>query len=287
MRGLILALAFMCASAPAFAQNVSLSAPEWATRLLGSDILPTNGGRAVLATDGVDLSVRVTISPYQGGVARVIRYDSGPQKNELALRRFTGHPTTGWLMWGGDMPIVTAPPETTRAEIEPLARAVANMPAVVLRRGGAQQTQPSICPNGERIFLEVFVDGRASSALRDCMDEAEAGQLARKLSDLAGSRDEDELIAAGRAELLAVDRAFSARLAANGQVAALTAYGAQSLRLRPSASARTPQSARVSARGDMGWTSGRLATGQSYVTVWARDYEGAWKIAADGSRTAN
>lgn len=286
MRGMIVAFALLLAGAPAFAQNLTpnltLGAPDWATHLLGADVLPTNGGRAVLAKEGVDLSVRVTISPYHGGVARIVRFDSGPSTNMLALRRFTGHPTTGYWLWGSDQPIVTAP-EGARGDIERLARAVANAPATTGQRGAAQ----TACANGERIFIEVLVDGRATRTQRDCMGDDDAGQLARRLSDLAGSRDEDELIASARSELLAVDRAFSARVASNGLAAALADYRAQNMRPAPNALARTPAQARVSTRGDMGWTSGRLANGQTYVTVWVRDYEGNWKIAADAARTVN
>jgi ketosteroid isomerase-like protein len=51
----------------------------------------------------------------------------------------------------------------------------------------------------------------------------------------------------------------------------------------------TPETARVSARGDMGWTwgnsthtgaDGARRTGR-YISIWTRDYEGNWRYAFD------
>jgi hypothetical protein len=50
-------------SAPAFAQNLSLRAPQWAQAMLAADVTPTTGGRALIAAEGIPLSVRVTIAP--------------------------------------------------------------------------------------------------------------------------------------------------------------------------------------------------------------------------------
>ena len=109
---LALALAF---AAPAGAQNLSLRAPQWAQAMLASDVTPTTGGRAALAGQGIDLSVRVTIAPHRGGVARVIRYDLRGEQASIALRRFTGHPSTGWWLWGPDAPFAITPSEAPMA----------------------------------------------------------------------------------------------------------------------------------------------------------------------------
>src|SRR5262245_58366156 len=83
-------------AAPAFAQNLSLRAPAWAQAMLATDVTPTTGGRPLIVAEGIPLSVRVTIAPSSGGVARVIRYDLQGDTGALAVRRFTGHNSTGW-----------------------------------------------------------------------------------------------------------------------------------------------------------------------------------------------
>src|SRR5690242_11067013 len=104
--GVCLSLA-VALSASATAQNLALRAPDWAQPLTATDVTPTTGGRAILVADGVSVSVRVTIVPAQGGVARVIRFDQRDDGGHLYLRRFTGHPSTGWWLWGSDGPRVT------------------------------------------------------------------------------------------------------------------------------------------------------------------------------------
>ncbi len=302
MRRVLTAFVVACAlAAPALAQNLTLRAPDWATRLVAADLLPTTGGRPVLAADGVDLSVRVTTAPYQGGVARVVRYDSGPETNRLALRRFTGHPSTGWWLWGPDTPVVSTPAAATRAEIDRLARSALTT-AAIGSDGNAS------CPTGERIYVEIYADRRSASATRSCMGSDAIGALARRVSDLGGSRTEEELAAAARRELLDVDRAFNALAQAEGVRAAFARYAAQNGKLfrsgqtpavGPQAIAGefsegarlvwAPEDAQVSTRGDMGWTWGRAtytnAAGESaptqYVTVWTRDFEGEWRFVAD------
>ena len=52
-----------------------------------------------------------------------------------------------------------------------------------------------------------------------------------------------------------------------------------------------PETARVSARGDMGWTWGNSTytapdgtrTPGRYISVWTRDYEGNWRFAFDAA----
>lgn len=285
----------------AHAQNLSLSAPDWATRLVAADLLPTTGGRAALAADGIDLAVRVTIAPRQGGVARVVRYEAGRGGDRLFLRRFTGHPTTGWWLYGPDTPEVSAAPTALRTEIARLARAALSAEA------GVEEA----CPSGERIFVEIYSGGRSASAARSCVGGDAVGALARRLSDAAGSRTEEELFAAAREELLAADRAFNASAQRDGIAAAFRTFAAQDAvifpggtppRVGPDAIAQVyaalpagtrlawaPEDARVSARGDMGWTWGRATmtdaqgrrTPLQYVTIWTRDYEGNWRFAAD------
>lgn len=65
-------------------------------------------------------------------------------------------------------------------------------------------------------------------------------------------------------------------------------------RREPGSLSRQPQTARVSADGRMGWTSGRFLltapggkrkTGGHYLAVWAREGRNAWKIAAEIDRS--
>jgi ketosteroid isomerase-like protein len=291
--------------APAYAQNLSLRAPAWAQALIAADITPTTGGRAVLAQDGVEVAVRVTIAPTRGGVARVLRYESGGEAPLLAVRRFTGHPSTGWWLWGPDTPRVTTPTAAQRQEIAALARAAMG---VVGALGGASE---EVCANGEQAYIEVAVEGRSTALSRACVAAGDtAGRLALRLSELAGSRTEEELAAAAVAELMAADRAFAAMAAADGVPAAFNRHAAENSLLVTSDNVATgragvaarfqnwpegarlewaPETARVSARGDMGWTWGNSTyiapdgarTPGRYISVWTRDDEGNWRFAFD------
>ncbi len=305
MRRIAALVAALALAGPALAQNMTLRSPDWATRLVAADLLPTTGGRAALAAEGIDLAVRVTVAPHQGGVARVIRYESGRNINTLALRRFTGHPSAGWWLYGPDTPLITSPPPALRAEIDRMARAAVTASAI---SGGSAETP---CPTGERIFVEIYSAGRSTSVSRGCMAQDAIGVLARRLSDAAGSRDEEELFVAAREELLAADRAFNAKAQADGLAAAFGEYASQDARLirggaapiiGPEAIAQSyanvpngarltwqPEGAQVSVRGDLGWTWGRAtftppqgaAEAIQYVTTWTRDYEGNWRYALD------
>ena len=276
-------LAAALLATPAFAQNLSLRAPDWAARLLASDILPTTGGRASISEPGIDFAVRVTLQPNDGGVARVIRYEARGEQTTLALRRFTGHPAAGWWQWGPDMPTMIATPPTARAQIEALARTAATASTLAM-------TMPdTACATGSRAFVEFYVGGRATTATRACLQNDALAQLVTRLSDLAGSRDEAELAAAANAELLEADRAFSRAIAAN-RAEGLRTFAAQGAEHVGPAALRTPRSAQVSSRGDMGWTRGALAIAAAngapartgaYVTVWTRDLDGDWKFASD------
>jgi ketosteroid isomerase-like protein len=291
-------------AAPAIAQNLSLRAPAWAQALVATDVTPTTGGRPLIVAEGVPLSVRVTLAPTRGGVARVIRYDLRGDAGSLAVRRFTGHPSTGWWLWGSDAPRVSAVTAAQRTEIATLARAASGV-------AGQVGTATEVCPNGEQAYLEIAIEGRASSLSRACVANTDAGgRLALLLSDLAGSRTEEELAAAAVAELIAVDRAFAAKAQADGVPAAFTAYAAEDALIvtgREVISGRAgvtasyadwpqgarlewaPETGRVSARGDMGWTWGNSVytapdgarTNGRYVSVWTRDYDGNWRYAFD------
>jgi ketosteroid isomerase-like protein len=298
--GLALAL-----SAPATAQNLSLRAPAWAQPLIATDITPTTGGRAVLAEEGVTVAVRVTIAPPRGGIARVIRYENRGTNGTIALRRFTGHPSTGWWLWGPDAPLVRPVPAAQQAEIATLARSAIGVGGALASGAG------EACAAGEQAFIELAVEGRSTSVTRACVTNTDAaGRLAQRISDIAGSRTEEELAAAAVAELMEADRAFNAKAQADGVPAAFNAYAAEDGVIVTStdvyngragiatayqdwpAGARlewAPETARVSARGDMGWTWGNstftspdgTTRAGRYMTVWTRDYEGNWRFSFD------
>lgn len=290
---------------PAAAQNLSLRAPQWAQSLLSADVTPTTGGRAAISAPGIDLAVRVTIASPNGGVARVIRYDLRGETGALALRRFTGHPSTGWWLWGGDTPRVTTPAPAQRTEIATLTRTVMGATGAL---GGATEGS---CPSGEQAYVEVALAGRATSFARSCIANTDAvGRLALRLSEIAGSRTEEELAGAAVVELLDADRAFAAKAAADGVPAAFSEYAAEDALMVSSGAVTNgragvaqrfqswaqgarlewaPEAGRVSTRGDMGWTWGNSVyvapdgarTPGRYITVWTRDYEGRWRFAFD------
>ena len=299
----ICGLAFAMAT-PAAAQNLSLRAPAWAQALLAADVTPTTGGRPLIVAEDVPLSVRLTIAPTRGGVARVIRYDLRGDVGSLHVRRFTGHPSTGWWLWGGDAPRVTEVAPAQRIEIANLARAASGVAGQV---GGGTET----CAAGEQGYLEIAVEGRAASLSRACVANTDVGgRLALRLSELAGSRTEEELAAAAVAEVMAADRAFAAKAQADGIPAAFVEYAAEDALIvtsREIVSGRAgvtasyadwpegarlewaPETGRVSARGDMAWTWGNSVytapdgtrSNGRYVSVWTRDYEGNWRYAFD------
>lgn len=296
--------AVLLLAAPAVAQNLSLRAPPWAQALLSADVTPTTGGRPFIVAENIQLAVRITVAPTRGGVARVIRYDLSGETGSLAVRRFTGHPSTGWWLWGGDSPRITQVTAAQRTEIANLIRAASGVAA---QTGGATE----VCPAGEQAYIEIAVDGRATSLSRPCVANTDpGGRLAMRLSEIAGSRTEEELAAAAVAELIAADRAFAAKAQADGVPAAFTEYAAADALMVSSDSITSgragvtalfadwpegarlewaPETGRVSARGDMGWTWGnsvRVApdgtrTPGRYISVWTRDFDGNWRFAFD------
>lgn len=290
----------------AHAQNLSLRAPSWAQSLLASDVIQTTGGRAAIAGEGIAFAARVTIAPVQGGVARVIRYEAREDGQVLALRRFTGHNSTGWWLWGADTPQLVTAPAALREEVQALIRA--SMGVTALNAG--ESGDP--CPAGEAAFVEVANEGRATSFSRACVSANDpVGRLALRLSELVGSRNEEELNAAAIEEVMEADRTFAALAAEDGVPAAFERFAAGDAIMlrsegeptvgRDAVAARfadwpegarlewAPRHGRVSSRGDMAWTWGEAVyiapdgarSPSRYITVWKRDDEGAWRFAFD------
>ncbi|MBC7767683.1 MAG: hypothetical protein H7124_02745, partial [Phycisphaerales bacterium] len=203
-----------------------------------------------------------------------------------------------------DAPRTTTLTAAQRTELTALARAAAGVGGQV---GGATE----VCPAGEQAYIEIAVEGRASSLSRPCAANSDGGgRLALRLSELAGSRTEEELAAAAVAELMQADRDFAAMARAEGVPAAFAHFAAEDAMIVTGAEiARgragiahiytgwpegaqlewSPETARVSARGDMGWSWGNsvmtLPDGARqpgrYISVWTRDYEGNWRYAFD------
>jgi ketosteroid isomerase-like protein len=291
---------------PAAAQNLSLRAPLWAQPLVATDVTPTTGGRLLLEGEGIVTAVRVTIMPTRGGVARVIRYDARADGAQIALRRFTGHPSTGWWLWGSDAPSTLQVPTARQREIAAIARELVGV-------AGSLGEPGEVCQAGEQAFVEVAAEGRALAFTRACAVSGDlAGRLALILSELAGSRTEEELAAAALDELMSADRAFAAMAAARGVPAAFEHYAAPDALVIAGGNVTSgrdgivqryanwpegarlewaPEAGRVSARGDMGWTWGNsiyvapdgARTPGRYVSVWTRDYEGNWRYAFDAA----
>ncbi|MES1200745.1 MAG: nuclear transport factor 2 family protein [Pseudomonadota bacterium] len=309
MRGMLTALAALALSVGAAeAQNLSLRGPAWAQPLLATDLTPTTGGRLTLNQEGVDLAARVTIAPNQGGVARVIRYEAHGDDAQIALRRFTGHPATGWWLWGPDTPVVSHPSAAIRQEMATLIRNAMGVSATLGNSVGG-----SSCPNGEQVFVEVSQAGRATSASRACVSPDDPiGRLAQRLSTIAGSRNDEELAAAAQAELLDADRAFNAMAQHDGVPQAFEHYAAPDAIMMGADGPVSgdgavqrqfadwphgaklewaPSIARVSSRGDIGWTTGESTFTAPdgaqrhgrYITTWKRDYEGNWRFAFDAA----
>ncbi len=300
-----LTVACMALAAPALAQNMSLRGPAWAQPLLASDIIPTTGGRAALNEAGIDVAARVTLAPYQGGVARVIRYEQRGGEAILALRRFTGHPNTGWWIWGPETPTISTPNAAAREEIVGLVRAAIGLGASM---GGDPNAS---CPAGEQAFVELALGTRTTTATRVCITGTDAvGRLVTRLSTLAGSRNQEELFAAALEEIMEADRAFNAMAQSEGVGAAFVEFAAEDAIMFNGAEpiqgkeavraqfANWPEGARlewapvtgqVSERGDLAWTWGRATytapdgtrTQSRYVTTWKRNWDGQWRFSFD------
>ena len=156
------------------------------------------------------------------------------------------------------------------------------------------------------------MDGLATSHTRACVSANEpVGRLALRLSEVAGSRTDEELNAAAIEEVMAADRAFAALAAEEGVPHAFEAYAAHDAIMLRAAGAPTvgrdgvaarfatwpegarlewaPAHGRVSSRGDMAWTWGDAVyiapdgarSPSRYVSIWTRDEEGRWRFAFD------
>ena len=63
-----------------------------------------------------------------------VKYDLRGEDGTLSLRRFTGHPSTGWWLWGSDAPRTSELTSQQQAELATLTRAVMGVGGAV---GGA------------------------------------------------------------------------------------------------------------------------------------------------------
>lgn len=303
-----LALAIGCiVSVPASAQT-NVRTPEWARPILANDAEAMRVNRPNLAAPDGGLAVRLTIAPAQGGVARLVRYDSSPAGAALGLRRFLGHMRNGWALWGGDQPVTTTPVATQKAQLDRLARAALS---AALISGEGTDAGGAGCAEGDYAWLEVADGPRSVTFERRCSMGGAAGALIRALSDAGGSRDEEELYQSGVAEIVAADSAFSKAARENGVPAAMATFAAEDGRVflsrTPMIAGRAniaqqyaawdaqsmlqwqPAGADIAARGDMGFSWGRWTLTKAgaepasgnYVSVWRRDGEGQWRFLAN------
>ena len=292
---------------PAVAQT-NARAPEWARPILANDAEAMRINRPNLAAQEGGVAVRLTIAPAQGGVARLIRYDSSPAAAGLGVRSFTGHLRNGWMLWGGEDPVARPVSAAKKAELDRLARAALSASLI---SGEGSQASAAACAEGDYAWLEVADATRSVTFERRCSTGGAAGALVKAISDAAGNRDEEELYQSGIAEIVAADRAFAQASQTNGVPAAFTAFAADEGRIfqpgKPVATGKqaiaeayatweagsvlqwVPAGADIAARGDMGlswgqWTftkPGADALRGSYVSVWRRDSDGAWRYVAN------
>ena len=288
----------VAASSVAFAQT---RLPDWARPIVISDIeaLRTVGPTLSPSTGGV--AARVVVSPTQGGVARLIRYDSDGKTGVLRVWRYTGHPRSGYVLWGGESPLSVPVTAAERAAFDQQVRSAARAAALSLESSDTGK----VC-DGDYAFIESSDGARQNAVERRCSWAGTSGGLARALSNKAGSRDEQELVEAGIAELKSADVQFARASATKGLGAALLSHidfearasgpgmpslvGAEAIEqhFADRAAPRpiwTPEGADLAARGDMGVTWGRWSDAAakmegSYLTSWRRDFDGAWKVAA-------
>ncbi len=307
MRASLFGLAVLFAAAAPASAQVASRAPEWARPLLVTEPDAVNVRQSALAAPAGGIAVRLSIAPAQGGVARLVRFDTSPEGARLALRRFTGHNRNGWVLWGAEQ-LAPAPLDAARrAQLERLARAALAAGALGGESAAAAETA---CASGDFAWVEISDANRTMTFERRCAMDGAAGLLIRALSDAAGNKDEEEVFQAGLAEVLTADRAYAQAVRAEGLAAAAAIWAAEDGREFPQGgpvlSGRdaiaahyaasppadllqwTPAGADVSARGDMATSWGEWSrtrtdaaplTG-SYLAVWRRDAEGAWRVAA-------
>jgi ketosteroid isomerase-like protein len=307
-----MALAMICLVAPASAQT-SARTPEWARPILANDAEAMRLNRPNLVAPDGGVAVRLTIAPAQGGVARLVRYNSGSAQADIGLRRFTGHIRNGWTLWGGEDPLTTQSTAAQKTQLDRLARSALS---AGLMAGEGNDLGGSACADGDYAWLEVADSGRSVTFEKRCATGGAAGALIKALSDAAGSRDEEELYQSGVAEIIGViaigaDNAFSKAAREQGVPAAMASFAADDGRVflsrAPMIAGResierqyagwdaqsllqwAPAGAEISARGDMGFSWGRWtltreggepASG-NYVSVWRRDGDGKWRFLAN------
>jgi ketosteroid isomerase-like protein len=225
----------------------------------------------------------------------------------LKVRRFTGHPRNGWSLWGGEAAVDIPVNPAKQAEIDALVR---QSLGVAVISGAGTSGRERACLDGYLAYLEAADAARSLTFEKRCVLDGPSGALAKVMSDLAGSWDEEELYQAGIKEILDADRAFAAVAVREGVGAAFATFAAEDARVflarLPVVAGReavigqyaqwdsdvkltwAPQGANVAARGDMGYSWGRWTITQTgkgpaeghYVSVWRRDGEGAWKFSA-------
>lgn len=302
-----LAAGVLLPMAPAAAQT-NARTPEWARSILANDAEAVRVNRPNLVAPEGGVAVRLTVAPAQGGVARLVRYNSNAERGDIGLRRFTGHLRNGWTLWGGEDPLTTAPSAAQKTQLDRLARTALS---AGLMAGEGTDLGASTCADGDYAWLEVADGARAVTFERRCTTSGAAGALIKALSDAAGSRDEEELYRSGVAEIVGADNAFSRAAREQGVPAAMATFAAEDGRVflsrTPMIAGREnierqyagwdaqsllqwePAGADISARGDMGFSWGRWtltreggepASG-NYVSVWRRDGEGKWRFLAN------
>jgi ketosteroid isomerase-like protein len=306
LRSILAAAALIALAGPALAQT-NARAPDWARPILANDAEAMRINRPNLAAQEGGVAVRLTIAPAQGGVARLIRYDSSPAGAGLGVRAFTGHLRNGWMLWGGEDPLARPVTAAKKAELDRLARAALSASLI---SGEGSQSSASVCADGDYAWLEVADGARSVTFERRCATGGASGALIKAISDAAGGRDEEELFQSGVAEIIAADRAFSQASVSDGAPSAMVAFAADGGRLfvtgQPAAVGQTgiaaalatweagsvlqwtPAGADIAARGDMGfsWGSWTLTKPDaaplsgSYLSVWRRDGLGKWRYLA-------
>ncbi len=307
LRSILAAAALLALGGPAAAQT-NVRAPEWARPILANDAEAMRINRPNLAAQEGGVAVRLTIAPAQGGVARLIRYDSSPAAAGLGVRSFTGHLRNGWMLWGGENPLARPVTAAKKAELDRLARAALSASLI---SGEGSQSSAAVCADGDYAWLEVADGLRSVTFERRCATGGASGALIKAISDAAGSRDEEELFQSGVSDIMAADRAFSQAAQVNGVPAAMAAFAADDGRVfqpgKPVAAGRqaiaeayatweagsvlqwSPAGADIAARGDMGFSWGQWsftrpgaeALRGAYVSVWRRDGEGNWSYLAN------
>lgn len=290
---------------PAFADQKA-NTPDWARVLLASDPDGVAVSKPSIAAPPGGVAARLVIAPTSGGVARIIRYRSGPDGVSLTVRRFTGHLRNGWVLWGGDSALTRPVDATGRKSVDD---AVRQSSSNALMSGSAAALAP--CQDGDLFWIELDDGQRRQGFERRCDTSGPAGSLLRKLSDLAGSRDEEELYQSGVQEILNADRALAKSARNEGVSAALVTSSADDAKVflsrLPPLMGRSsiaqqyaqwdpktllqwePAGADIAARGDMGyswgaWTitrDGKPEAAGNYVNVWRRDGDGDWRLAAN------